>query len=106
MKEGVKFDNGKLQWGLLPIRETEQVVKVLTKAIQSGKYEANNWQKVPNAKERYEDALMRHYSAWKQGEETDAESGESHLAHLACNVLFLMWLENQEIGEKIGNEKN
>ncbi len=102
MEEGVKFDEGKPQWHLLPIKEVEQVVRVMTKAISSGRYKPNNWQKVPEGELRYEDAMMRHYAAWKKGETSDPESGESHLAHLVCNALFLMWLENNSKASKIG----
>jgi len=90
---GKKFDMGKPLWNTLPIKEVEQIVNVLTMGAK--KYGLDNWKIVPNAKDRYENAMMRHYSAWKQGELIDEESGESHLAHLACNALFLMWMENE-----------
>jgi hypothetical protein len=98
--EGIKFDGGKPQWSLLPIAEVEQIVKVLT--MGAVKYAPYNWKIVPDAEKRYEDAMMRHYADWKKGEPFDKDSGESHLAHMACNLLFLMWFENQ----KRENEKN
>lgn len=91
MSKGKKFDKGKLRWDLLPFREVEQIVDILTFGAE--KYEPNNWQKVET--ERYEAALMRHFSAYKQGEGIDAESKRSHLALLACNVLFLLYKENE-----------
>jgi hypothetical protein len=84
---GRKFDGGKLEYGLLPPLALEETVKVLTFGAQ--KYERDNWQKVPDAKRRYFDALQRHVWAWKQGEQTDPESGIHHLAHAMCCLMFL-----------------
>jgi hypothetical protein len=89
---GMKYDNGKLRWDLLPIEEVEKVVDILTFGAQ--KYADNNWQNVDNANERYYAALMRHLTAWRKGEKIDPESGREHLAHVACNIVFLMWLDN------------
>lgn len=36
-------------------------------------------------------ALMRHLTAWWDGEDTDPESGLSHLAHAGWHVLTLIW---------------
>ena len=84
---GRKFDGGKLEYGLLPPLALEETVKVLTFGAQ--KYERDNWQKVPDAKRRYFDALQRHVWAWKQGEQIDPESGIHHLAHAMCCLMFL-----------------
>lgn len=84
---GRKFDGGKLEYGLLPPLALEETVKVLTFGAQ--KYERDNWQKVPDAKRRYFDALQRHVWAWKQGEQFDPESGIHHLAHAMCCLMFL-----------------
>jgi hypothetical protein len=84
---GRKFDGGKLEYGLLPPLALEETVKVLTFGAQ--KYERDNWQKVPDAKRRYFDALQRHVWAWKQGEQMDPESGIHHLAHAMCCLMFL-----------------
>ena len=85
--EGRKFDGGKLEYGLLPPLALEETVKVLTFGAQ--KYERDNWQKVPDSKRRYFDALQRHVWAWKQGEQFDPESGIHHLAHAMCCLMFL-----------------
>jgi len=84
---GRKFDGGKLEYGLLPPLALEETVKVLTFGAQ--KYERDNWQKVPDSKRRYFDALQRHVWAWKQGEIIDNESGIHHLAHAMCCLMFL-----------------
>lgn len=36
---------------------------------------------------------MRHLTAWWGGEKSDPESGEHHLAHLGCCVIFLLWFD-------------
>ena len=92
--EGMKFDAGKPRWTLLPWRQVEQIVEILT--FGAIKYADNNWQKVENSKTRYFDALQRHLIAWFEGEKTDPESGKSHLAHAGCNLLFLMWFDDQK----------
>lgn len=84
---GRKFDGGKLEYGLLPPFALKEVVKVLTFGAQ--KYERDNWQKVPDSKRRYFDALQRHVWAWKEGEKFDPESGIHHLAHAMCCLMFL-----------------
>lgn len=84
---GRKFDGNKLEYGLLPPLALEETVKVLTFGAQ--KYERDNWQKVPDSKRRYFDALQRHMWAWKQGEQNDQESGINHLAHAMCCLMFL-----------------
>lgn len=87
MEEGVKFDLGKLEYGLLPPLALEETVKVLTFGAQ--KYARDNWQLVPDSKRRYFDALQRHVWAWKRGESLDPESGIHHLAHAMCCLMFL-----------------
>ncbi len=89
---GRKFDGDKLRWDLLPIREVEQVVEVLT--IGARKYEDNNWQNVKPFT-RYVAATFRHLAAWIKGEKLDPETNCHHLAHAVCCLLFLLWRDNQ-----------
>ncbi len=51
------------------------------------------WRKVPDAKARYSDALLRHLAADAQGERLDPESGLPHLAHAAWNALAILELD-------------
>jgi hypothetical protein len=87
LTKGVKYDESKLEYGLLPPLALEETVRVLTFGAQ--KYARNNWQKVPDSKRRYFDALERHVWAWKKGEQIDPESGIHHLAHAMCCLMFL-----------------
>ena len=86
--EGVKFDQEKLRWDLLPMRPIQEVVGVLTYGAR--KYDDENWRKVDNQRSRYFAAAMRHIIAWWLGEDRDSESGYSHLAHALCCLIFLM----------------
>lgn len=91
MKEGVKYDTGKVRWSLVPEGVMEEYIKVLE--FGANKYAPDNWKHVPQATTRYYDAAMRHMDAWWQGEMDDPETGMCHLAHAMCCITFLMWLE-------------
>lgn len=93
--KGIKYDTGKPRWSLLPWREIGEVVEVLT--IGAIKYEDDNWMRVPQPKERYFSAGMRHFTAWAEGEVFDPETGKNHLAHAICCLLFLMWFDNEDL---------
>jgi hypothetical protein len=88
LKTGVKFDQEKPQWTLVPFKAFDHVVEVLT--IGARKYAPDNWKKVPNARQRYIDAAFRHMSAYAGGEKLDDETGKNHLAHAVCCLLFLL----------------
>lgn len=97
---GMKFDTGKPRFSLVPVSALNEVIKVLELGAQ--KYAENNWQKVEGARGRYYNAAYRHLTAWFDGEKKDPETGINHLAHVGCNVLFLLWFDLQE--EKNANE--
>lgn len=87
----MKFDAGKDRWDLVPFDALLPVVKVLT--YGAVKYAPDNWKKLPDARERYVAAMLRHFTAWRLGERDDPESGLHHLAHAACCLLFLLWFD-------------
>lgn len=91
---GVKYDDGKARFDLIEPEFEEDIANVLT--MGANKYAQNSWQHVEDGKNRYYAALRRHLNAWRKGEKTDQESGMSHLAHAACNVMFLMHFEREE----------
>ena len=91
MTVGIKHDQDKDRWDLLPWRATQQIVKVLTYGAR--KYAPDNWKKVPEWRIRYYAALIRHVVAWFEGERIDPETGLSHLAHAGCCILFLLGKE-------------
>lgn len=89
---GTKHDQGKPILGAVPPHAELAVGRVLT--FGSNKYARGNWDKVEDHENRYMDAALRHLNAHRRGELTDSESGESHLAHAACCILFM--LDKQE----------
>jgi hypothetical protein len=93
-QQGVKYDEDKLKWSLLPLRALKEVVAVL--GFGAKKYAPDNWQRVPDASTRYVDAAFRHLTDWQLKERFDGETGKSHLAHAICCLLFLLWFEQEE----------
>ena len=91
---GKKNDEGKNRLDLIEPQFIEAVGKVLTFGAEQ--YGANNWQKVENAEDRYYAAALRHLLAWRLGEKTDVESGHSHLAHVAVNMMFLLHFDEEK----------
>lgn len=89
---GTKHDHGKPILGAIPPHAELAVGRVLTFGAE--KYARGNWDKVEGHENRYMDAALRHLNAHRRGELTDSESGESHLAHAACCILFM--LDKQE----------
>lgn len=92
--DDAKKDHGKPMWDLLPFNQVKQIVEVLT--FGASKYGPNKWQAVEDGRNRYFAALMRHLTAWLDGEKLDPESGKHHLAHAGCCLLFLMWLDDKD----------
>lgn len=85
--QSAKADKGKLELSLV----NPQLVKAVAEVRMYGteKYgDSENWRKVEP--KRYVDALYRHLLAYIEGNEIDEESGLSHLAHMACNISFLL----------------
>lgn len=61
------------------------------------KYEPYSFQKVTNGLDKYYAAAMRHLLAWRTGDFEDVETGQNHLLHAACNLMFLLRLQHMEI---------
>lgn len=88
MSEGkaTRFDQGKLEWDLVPMEHLENMVRVLM--FGKAKYSAHNWRRgFPHS--RITNSLQRHLNAFQAGEDIDPESGLPHTAHILCNALFL-----------------
>lgn len=88
---GAKLDAGKNRMGLVLAgfaKALMEMCKVGT--FGANKYTPEGWKSVPEPKERYMNALMRHVFAYMHGEIKDPETGLSHLAHAAWNVLALL----------------
>lgn len=85
---GLKTDDGKPRFDLMPPLAVREFVEVLT--IGAKKYGPENWRHVRDRRRRYFAAALRHTWAWWLGETHDEESQRSHLAHAMCCLAFLM----------------
>jgi hypothetical protein len=84
--EGLRFNEGKTRYDLIPPFAQEQYARVLTLGAQ--KYAERNWEKgMPWSK--IVASLERHLYAYKRGEDFDKETGLLHAAHIMCNAGFL-----------------
>lgn len=99
---GTKYDEDKLQYSLVPPYALEAIARNLTIGLKKYK-ERDNWKKVPNAQDRYLDALMRHLEAVRRGEIFDPDSSVPdmpHMAAVAVNSMFLLeFMLNPELQE-------
>lgn len=89
---GVKKDEGKPRWELVPFDAIRGVVEILT--FGAKKYAARNWER-GIAYGRVFGAIMRHLTSWWGGENLDPESGKSHLDHAMCELMFLSAYEKR-----------
>lgn len=82
---GVKYDQEKPQYSLVPADALHEVVKVLT--FGAKKYSPDNWKQVPDLQRRYKDAAGRH-EYQSVSDDFDDETGLYHLAHKICCDMF------------------
>lgn len=88
---GIKHDQDKLRYDLVPLDALEEVIKVL--GYGANKKGERNWEEGIEYSRLYA-ATQRHLSQWFQFRvERDFESDLPHLAHAACNLLFLLAYE-------------
>jgi hypothetical protein len=90
-KKGVKHDQHKPRFDLIPPHAERQVAEVLEYGAR--KYAPDNWRKVDDARARYLAAARRHINAWQAHETNDPESGLNHLAHAIASLMFILELE-------------
>jgi len=90
--DGMKFDDTKPDYSLVPFGALDEVVKVLTYGAK--KYDRFNWEKIEA--HRYQAAAMRHISAYMQGEKFDPETGINHMAHAICSLMFLVEFDKKD----------
>lgn len=93
---GVKHDGGKPKLGLVHKAFMWALATTLTKG--AAKYSKYNWLGGMDWDRPY-DALLRHLTAWWDGESNDAESGDSHLWHAAAELMFLVVYEVLGLGK-------
>lgn len=89
-KQEAKADHGKVRPTLVPPSLVLAVAAI--REYGTKKYsDPENWRQVEP--QRYRDALYRHFLAYLKGEKNDGESGLPHLWHMACNIAFLIEME-------------
>lgn len=86
--QSAKTDAGKIRPTLVPPALIEAVAAV--REYGCSKYhDPDNWRRVEP--QRYWEATLRHaLAAWDNYEAIDDESGLPHLAHMACNIAFIL----------------
>lgn len=91
---GLKHDGGK-PLAAIPYQDFPHAMTTVVDVATFGaaKYARSGWKTVPNAAQRYADAMHRHMLAQARGERLDPESGLPHCAHIAWNALALAELE-------------
>ncbi len=97
-----KDDGGKPRVSLVEPEFVLGTAKILT--FGANKYGKNNWKTAKTEDiERYNDALLRHLYAYLGGEKIDPESGQPHLYHISCNIMFLDYFDRQDevLGDSI-----
>ena len=93
--EGIKFDQGKPRYDLIPPEIEEAIAKVLT--FGAAKYGDRNWELGMDWGRAYA-ALRRHMGAWWGGENNDPETGMPHTWHAAGCIAFLVAFEARGVG--------
>ena len=91
MSTGMKHDQDKPRYDLIPANAINELAKVLTFGAE--KYAPNSWQNVEDGLNRYRAALLRHTFAIQNGELYDEESGLLHSAHAQCCAAFITELQ-------------
>lgn len=77
--------------GKVPVElVAEEFIWEIAKVLEGGatKYSPNAWREGMPFMETY-GSLRRHLIKWQAGEDIDPEFGCHHLAHAACNLMFL-----------------
>lgn len=87
--KGLKYDDNKPRWDLLPLEEIADVVDVYTAG--AAKYGPNNWKHLEDGYDRFKAALFRHLLAHERGETNDPETGCKHLAQVVWNAIAMLY---------------
>lgn len=91
--QAAKADCGKPQLSLVPTEILTAIARI--REYGNRKYKSkDNWMTVEI--ERYRDAAYRHWVSYiNDPKSIDKESGHPHLWHVACNIAFLIALEDK-----------
>jgi hypothetical protein len=87
---GRKDDGGKPRLDLIAPESLMALGAVLGHG--AARYGQGTWKAVPDGRDRYYAAALRHLLAWRAGERRDPSSGQPHMAHVMANAMFLLEL--------------
>lgn len=87
---GLKYDSEKPPIALVPTEAILEIARVLQ--FGARKYSAHNWRNGISYS-RLISAALRHILAFNRGEDSDGESGLSHISHALCCLVFLSTFE-------------
>jgi dATP/dGTP diphosphohydrolase len=93
--KGLRFNEGKPRYDLLPYDAIDALADHYRKG--SEKYAERNWERGMDWSKCFS-SLMRHASAFAQGEDYDPENGSLHATAMAWNALALLAYQLRNIG--------
>ena len=87
LNPGVKHDQGKPDYTLLPLKTLEGVVRVMEFGVK--KYARDDWKRLPDGYNRYLAAHLRHMAeVLEDPKHIDYESGLLSYDHALCDLIF------------------
>ncbi len=98
MSKALRYNEGKPDHTYLEEEVRDGIAKVME--YGATKYSRDNWKNSINTESHDQfqhdivASLLRHAFAVASGDLVDDESGQSHMAHVACNAM--MWMAYQE----------
>lgn len=85
-KEGLRHNEGKLRYDLIPASADKGIAEVLT--FGANKYAERNWE-LGMKWSKVIASLKRHLAAFEEGEDFDKESSLMHIDHILTNASFI-----------------
>lgn len=91
-EKALRYNKGKREWSLVDYKSLEPLVDVLK--FGADKYARDNW-KLDMPIQSIVDSMIRHVTAFSDGEVNDPESGLPHIGHIMCNAMFIQYHMNK-----------